>query len=113
MAGFQVTTEGLSRFIELFLNWSDLVLLREEYSCRWLIDQVLLDYVDPDRPLRQAILKSRYRPPERYLETGKGRALTRAKDLLMGFVQAVGPFLPNVNNSVHGPSTGSKNLLWS
>lgn len=84
---------GLRQLIEHALSWAELLVLRDEFAFRWIIDQVVLDLIDPQQSFQQAVLKSGYRTNSYRIRIDGRRPLDQARDTAWNFFQLVHPVL--------------------
>jgi hypothetical protein len=92
---------NLNQVIERRLDWKDLIKLRDNLVFHWLVNLLIQDSFDVNRPLENAILKSRYLEKTEHGYFGK-KALEEVLNRLNRLFDAVEPILKNYSTEVGG-----------
>lgn len=89
----------LSDYIEHRLKWLDLIRLRDDLVFHWLVNLLIQDEVDVNRPFENAILHSRYSTSEPHSYLGR-KPLETVLDRLNRLFDAVEPILKTYSTDV-------------
>jgi hypothetical protein len=84
---------NLHDYIDRHLNWQELIELRGQPAFRWLMDLIIINSLDPSRPLNSAILKSRYNRNDVATNISNQQSLQEVNKLILHLYDALEPYV--------------------